>query len=53
MVDPEHIARIANGEFVWKVENFSALYQKMRLENTSILYSNAFYTSFYGYKVHV
>jgi hypothetical protein len=49
--EQELLARVSQGEYVWKVEKFSELFQKMRRESTMILYSNPFYTSVYGYKV--
>ena len=43
--------RYANGEFLWRINNFSNYHQKLRNNHNFLIYSKGFYTSYYGYKV--
>ena len=43
--------RHANGEFLWRINNFSNYHQKLRNNHNFLIYSKGFYTSYYGYKV--
>ena len=43
--------RYVNGDFLWKIKEFSLYYQKLRSNHNFVIYSKGFYTSQYGYKV--
>ena len=47
----EILHRNSNGEFVWKIKDFSSYHQKLRNSHSFVIYSKGFYTSYYGYKV--
>ena len=47
----EILNRSMNGEYVWKIKDFSSYHQKMRNSHNFVIYSKGFYTSYYGYKV--
>ena len=47
----EILNRSLNGEYVWKIKDFSSYHQKMRNSHNFVIYSKGFYTSYYGYKV--
>ena len=51
-VENESLAlRNLNGEFLWKIKEFSSYHQKLRNNHNFVIYSKGFYTSHYGYKV--
>ena len=47
----EILNRSLNGEYVWKIKDFSSYHTKMRNSHNFVIYSKGFYTSNYGYKV--
>ena len=47
----EILNRSLNGEYVWRIKDFSGYHQKMRNSHNFVIYSKGFYTSYYGYKV--
>lgn len=46
-------SRACNGNFLWKVKNFSRLRREAEMGETTVLHSPAFYSSLYGYKMCV
>ena len=47
----EILSRSLNGEYVWRIKDFSGYHEKMRKSHNFVIYSKGFYTSYYGYKV--
>ena len=47
----ENVSKSLNGEFVWRIKDFESIYGKLRNNHNFVIYSQGFYTSFYGYKV--
>merc|ERR1712130_487700 len=43
--------RNLNGEFLWRIKEFSSYHQKLRNNHNFVIYSKGFYTSHYGYRV--
>ena len=47
----EILSKSHNGEFLWRIRDFTSYHQKLRNNHSFVIYSKGFYTSFYGYKV--
>lgn len=47
----EEMGRYCNGNYLWRIKNFSDFHEKMRHAHSFVLYSRGFYTSPFGYRL--
>ena len=49
----DYEGRVCNGSYIWRVENYRQCRQRAIDGRVTLLYSPAFYTSLYGYRLCV